>query len=538
MTPPVAIALITKLKLIFETDAEGNKQPDKFLAFQNGSFPISEENFHFIEPDKYKIGSIDTALKMMDFSKSFNFITAVDDFISPTPDELEDVYYQTLKKAVAANSTRSGEEEQRYNAAKDFLYQTVETQDGQSISRLANYDQYDSQYKEALSELKTRQLAAVNAQGDEAAEIKAAWENDQADLKKAIAMALLNWETLGKRTEVEKYLGDFLSLSGSSPSKTIADLKQEYELFTKATAVDHLANELRYTPTYFTPTNFFEEKVSWQSMSLDKSEVNSLVQQAPQRLKNLFSIDTQEIDIKKVSFEYIVVEIVRNWLHYKDFLLQNFWKFADNEKFLSDGTGKGSLPAFADKMIFVRNLRIEAPRRMQITPNKEEPLTAQLFLKLKPLVALNQQKNTATIRNRKVDHRMAKEVMKNDRSFINPKIFLKPITALPVIKTSVVGNKKPVAAKIPVTVTAKTVQPMLIRPMLISPMLYKANLTTQFRRPIRPVLKTPVLHAAPATASSGANATEVTEQKGMELLAFICRKVPPCPAPGLGLAWD
>lgn len=120
MTPYVAIALITKLKLIFETDAEGNKLPDKFLSFQNGSFPVSKENFYFIEPDKYQLGPIDAALKMVDFSRSFNFITAVDDFISPAPDELEDVYYQTLKTAIAANSTRTQEEEQRYNAAKDF----------------------------------------------------------------------------------------------------------------------------------------------------------------------------------------------------------------------------------------------------------------------------------------------------------------------------------------------------------------------------------------------------------------------------------
>ncbi len=531
MTPFVAIALITKLKLIFETDADGKKRPDKFLAFQNGSFPVSKENFYFIEPDKYQVDPIDTALKMMDFSKTFNFITEVDDFISPTADELEDVYYETLEAAIPANSPRSTEEEKRYNTAKDFLYQTIETPDGQTITCLANYDHFETQYKEVLSELKARELEAVNAQGDNAAKIKATWERDKPDLKKAIAMALLNWETLGKRTEVEKYLGDFLSLSGSSPSKTIADLKQEYELFTKATTVDHLANELRYTPTYFTPTNFFDDKVCWQSMTLDKAEVKSLVEQAPKRLKDLFSIDTQGIDMTKVSFEYIVVEFVRGWLHYKDFLMQHFWKLADKKTPLSDGTGKGTLPAFADKMIFVRNLRIEAPRRSQTTTNQEH-LTAQLFLKLKPQVALNLQKNTTTIRNRKVDHRMAKKVMENNRSLISPKIFLTHMTTLPVIKTSAPGNKKPEAAKKTITATMKTGQPMLIHPML-----YKANLTTLFRKPLKPVLKTPVLHTAPATTSSEGNATEVTEHKGMELLAFICRKVPKCPAPDPELTW-
>lgn len=527
MTPPVAIALITKLKLIFETDANGNKQPDKFLAFQNGSFPVSKENFYFIEPDKYKLGPIDTALKMVDFSKCFNFITSVDDFISPVSDELEDVYHQTLKTAIAANSTRTQDEEQRYNAAKDFLYQPMQTPDGQTVTCLANYDSYDSQYKEALTEYKSREVTALNAQGEDAAEIKATWQNDKDNLKNAIARTLLNWETLGQRSQVEKYLGDFLSLASGSPSKTIADLKMEYELFTQAHSVDHLANELHYTPTYFTPINFFEENISWQSMSLDRSEVNTLVQQAPQRLKDLFNIDTRQVDINKVSFEYIVVTIVREWLHYKDFLLQRFWKLPTDAASLSDGAGNGKLPAFPEKMIFVRNMKIETPKGLPTTASKFH-LTTQLFKNLKPQVNINLQKNIKVIDHRRVKADTIKRLMVKDTTFFTPKVLMHT-------------SAKPSVVKMPMAATF--LKPALIEKkpaaqpkMVMKPLFLKAQYL-----PIKPIMAKPLLYGikqAPGVSHTADPGITVTEKKEMELLAFICSKVPPCPSPDLNLNWS
>lgn len=526
MTPSVAIALITKLKLIFETDADGNKQPDKFLAFQNGSFPLSRENFYFIEPDKYKVGPIDAALKMVDFSKNFNFITKVDDFVSPTNDELKDVYHQTLKSAIGAHSTRSQEEEQRYIAAKDFLYKTVQTSDGQIITNLANYDHYDTQYKEALSEYKSRELAAINAQGENAAEIKANWQNDKEDLRKAIAVTLLNWETLGHRGEVEKYLGDFLSLAGSSPSKTIADLKLDYEHFSQANSVDHLANELNYIPTYFTPINFFDDNVSWQALSLDKSEVKMLMQKAPQRLKDLFDIDTMEVDVNRISFEYIVVNIVRDWLHYKDFLLQRFWKLSDAAEPLSDGMGNGVLPAFPEKMIFVRNLRIESPRRQfkaKVAANPQ--LVTQLFQKLKPNIAKDQQVQTAIIKRRRVDPVKTKMMLEKYREASKPKVMMHalPVIGITAIMAPLPSGKTSEVSKKPILPVAQT-------------MSYKANLTTIFRKPLKPGLTYTDFRHNPPTAEESSE--EVTEHKNMELLAFICRKVPPCPMPDPQLKWD
>ncbi|MEJ7666894.1 MAG: hypothetical protein WKG07_49020 [Hymenobacter sp.] len=101
------MAFMTKMKLIFETDASGNPQADTFLAFQNGSFPVSKETFYFMEPAKHGLGNNETAQWMMNFDKTFNFVATVDDVITSTPDELDQVYYDTLRNCEPAASSRT-----------------------------------------------------------------------------------------------------------------------------------------------------------------------------------------------------------------------------------------------------------------------------------------------------------------------------------------------------------------------------------------------------------------------------------------------
>ncbi|GAB1404047.1 hypothetical protein MASR1M74_12250 [Lentimicrobium sp.] len=529
MSPDVAIALITKLKLIFETDALGRQKPDKFLAFQNGAFPVSKENFHFIEPDKYQLSPIDTALKMMDFSKNFNFITSVDDFISPTDYELEEIYHETLKEAIGANSHRTADEEKRYNAAKRFLNEIIQTSDGQNITRLANYNYYDNLHKEALSEFKNRELAAASAQGENAARIKLDWQKDMPVLKKAIDLCLLNFETLGQRSEVDKHYGELLTLAGKAPVKTIADFKTEYELFAKTSTVDHLANELQYIPTYFTPINFFDENVRWQEMSIDKSEINALMQQASDRLKVLFNTNNTNQAINHISFEYTVVSILRPWLHYKDFLLQGFWKFDDNSKILSDGEGNGLLPAFPEKMIFVRNLRIEKPEQK---PEKSGSFWEQLFQKLKPNIAETQLRRTAIIDDRKI--KSGKLIM---TMLEQEKPVLSAFTSKTVLnKTGSTRLKKNLskAASLPLYAKPAEVDTNALL-ATIQPTLYKAGTRLDFEKDLNPQVEFNRLHTKSLLKKTR---TKITEQKEMELLAFLCRIVPPCPSPDSQFKWD
>jgi hypothetical protein len=528
MTPTIAIALITKMKLIFETDKQGNSESNKFLAFQNGAFPVTKENFYFMQPDKYGVGPIDTAIKMFDFSNTFNFVAEVGDFIRPVSEPLQDVYHETLKNAIPASNVRGPEQEVRFAKAIAYLNEPIILPNGETTTNLANYDKYEQLYKIAVSEYKNRSLANLNATGDGSEAVKQQWTNDEPILKKDIERNLLIWESVGKRAEVEKYLGDFLSLSAASPNKTIGDLKLEYELFSKATSIDHLANELNYIPTFFSPINFFEDDAGWHELSLDQSEVQSLVSKAPASLKDLFEVADNNIDINKLSVEYTVVEIIREWLHYSDFLLQRFWKLPDGIAPLADGSGSGRLPAFPQKMIFVRNLKVEMKQAVVEPQGTKKGLLDLIFRKLKPAFQTNMLlKNTEVLKLRNDRHFKTKELLLK-KNLIDASSTSAAPALNPVFHASVINMIKVNPRVTPSTmINLKTTEQPVVKARVSR--FYKASWSPKAFS---------TFNAQPDVVATPAPSATVISTPEMELLAFICNQLPQCPSPDLQLNWE
>jgi hypothetical protein len=546
MNPSVAVAFMTKMKLIFETDANGNPQADTFLAFQNGSFPVGKETFYFMEPDKHGLGPNETQQWMMNFDKTFNFVAAVDDVITSTTTDLDQVYYDTLKQCVPAASSRTPEQEVRYAAAVAFLAQLTPADDGTSVRMLDNYQRYESLYKEATSTYKNGKIAAESAQGDGAEKVKQDWLVAEPVLKQACDLAQLNWETKGHKTEVERQLGNFITLSGSSPLTTIANLTSDYELFGKATSLDPAANEIDYLPTHFSPINFYEDAVPWQTMSLDKSEINSLLARAPQHLKSLFALNPNT-DIENMTAEYTVVEIVRNWFHFQDFLLQRFWKLAPGATALADGSGLGLLPAFPAKLLFVRNVKTVTKIVGQRLMSAQEPmrLSAQLFAQAQPTAQATLQSKSA------VFQRQALLTEKRVSNFRLQQAKVVPAAGASRLAGAVhmpaLDANTGSTAHLAVSTAARALAINLPKASIgieRTPRVVPArpiHLPTPAHIPVR-VVATPTVTPKPATNSPAATPSapvfETTVQKDMELLAFICRKLPVCPNPDPALTWE
>lgn len=555
MNPSVAVAFMTKMKLIFETDANGNPQTDTFLAFQNGSFPVSKDTFYFMEPAKHGLGNNETAQWMMNFDKTFNFVATVDDVITSTPDDLDQVYYDTLRHCEPAASSRTPDQEARYAAALTYLQQTMPGEDGQPVLVLDNYQRYENAYREATSIYKNSKIAAESAQGVGADKIKQDWLAAEPTLKRACDLAQLAWETKGRRAEVEAQLATFIALSGSSPRKAIADMQSDYELFGKATALDPLANEINYLPTQFSPINFYEDGVPWQTLSLDKSEINSLLQKAPQHLKSLFEL-SGSTDIENITVEYTVVELVRNWFHYQDFLLQRFWKLPPSELPLADAAGHGRLPAFPDKLVFVRNVKIVAPKASQAPATAPPRLSAQLFAQVLP--SAQQQLQAKTVRFQQKDQ-LTKQMLNVFRSeqvrvaapVVNPAVKV----ASPAVKVAnPLLNKLPLmAAPHPGIVPIKNLQinnllavePAVAAarplPVLNMTQVMASTKASSFRVPLATVVRDHRTATVPppiAPPAATGPALETTTYPAMELLGFICRRLPPCPNPDPNLSWS
>ena len=555
MNPSVAVAFMTKMKLIFETDADGKPQADTFLAFQNGSFPVSKETFYFMEPAKHGLGNNETAQWMMNFDKTFNFVATVDDVITSTPDELDQVYYETLKGCEPAASRRTPEQEARYAAALAYLQQTVPGDDGQPVLVLDNYQRYENAYREAVSRYKNSKIAAESAQGAGADAIQQDWQTAGPILQRACDAALLSWETKGRRTEVEGQLATFITLSGSSPGKAIADMQSDYELFGKATALDPLANEINYLPTQFSPINFYEDDVPWQTLSLDKSEINSLLQRAPAHLRNMFELGGST-DIENMTVEYTVVEIVRNWFHYQDFMLQRFWKLAPGATPLADAAGHGRLPAFPDKLVFVRNVKIVAPKTSQPPPAGPPRLSAQLFARVQASALPLLQDKTVRFERKSQLTQQLLTVFRSEQVRAAP-------AAGPAVKAAgpLLLNRMPLMAAPHATIMSLknlSINRLAAAPVLAASPVAALNMSqipvgtraSSFRVPLATVVRDhrtatvvrdhrtdtvpPPVEPPPAAGP----ALETTTYPAMELLAFVCRRLPPCPNPDPALSWS
>ena len=487
MNASIAIALLTKLKLFIGSYAAGVKQEHKFLSFQNGHFSTSKDSFYFIQPDKYGTDATETATRRNEFASLYNFIAETDDLITATPELLQDVYSRILRAAIPANSHRTAAEEEQYRQAIDYLNKE-ETEEGTVVTPLSRYESYEQLYKSALSEYKTRQLQAVLAQGMGSEEVNAQWQLDEPALKNAITKALLAWETKGRKEEVERWMAVFNKLAGASPVKTLADLKSDYDLFAKMYGADSSAGEFSYLPTLFNPSDFFEDQVPWQKLTLDKMEVASLYEKAPARLKGIFETEETGPEVQHIEFEYAVVSIVRDWFPFKEFFQQRFWKLPEDQPLVSDGNGKGLIPAFPEKMIFIRNVLIRYER--PVAPAQEgKNLTAHIFQKLNPNMKLQVNSKAGRILERRIKPGAIREVHTEVKTAATPAISRK-----------------------------------------FSASLFKAAHTRKFiDQLVKPV---PVPPPPPSPV--------ITEEKyePMELLAFICRKMPLCPNPDPSLDWS
>ncbi|GGF27635.1 hypothetical protein [Hymenobacter cavernae] len=550
MNTSVAVAFLTKMKLIFETDAAGNPQKDKFLAFQNGAFPVAKDNFYFMQPAKYGLDAGSTAGWAMNFSKMFNFVSALDDVITSTSDELDAVYHDILTSCAPATSKRTQQQQQRYEQALQFLQQTVASATGQQVDMLTNYEYYNGIYKQALSAYKNAKIAADTAQGEGAAEIKQQWAAEEPSLKSACDLAMVNWETKGRKTEVENKLADFMLLAGDSPTKTVADLKLDYEEFARATAVDTLANEITYLPTHFSPINFFDDAVIWQKLSLDKAEVLGLLQRAPERLRKLFDLDAA-VDIENMTLDYTVVDIVREWFHFQDFLLQRYWKLPAGRLPVSDGQGQGKLPSFPDKMIFVRNIKIVSKQTPQPTPptNKLD-FYKLLFSKVKASIAPVLQNKVQVFQTRESQNKALIKTMtdlaarkgrpltvvqpaavKTRFNFRTAPLVLQPAAQLTVAQPMVaLRSDKLLMGSVVKAAAAPAATVATTRMATISPGILASRIPTGV---VGPRVLQPTVTAPPPPPVQ----LQVTEQKEMELLGFICRVVPACPNPDPELQW-
>ncbi len=132
---------------------------------------------------------------------------------------LWEIYAKVLNEAAFASSARSAEEEEKYRAAHDLIYDTdgeLSTPSRAFTSYLAHRDRYWSEKRAYLAESAT--LSTERRQG------RASGSSSRARLD----TARIAWENSGRRDAIEDALKVIQKLGAKSPRRTWANFATQF----------------------------------------------------------------------------------------------------------------------------------------------------------------------------------------------------------------------------------------------------------------------------------------------------------------------
>lgn len=186
------------------------------------------------------------------------------------------------------------------------------------------------------------------------------WNDRLVSLNNLKELAFSEWKVKGSKDLIEKEL---TKINKSSDADFYLAMAQNAKhTFEAAEKTDIISNSSIHDIN-FIPYDFMENESGWNSMRLEKSEMEGLHSEAKNSNENLpseiLSIDYDESMIQAVEVEYSFVHLKRNWFN-KNFMLSGMFEWNEPKK-ISDGqtiSNDFKLPAFPKTMILIKNLKV------------------------------------------------------------------------------------------------------------------------------------------------------------------------------------
>ena len=167
----------------------------------------------------------------------------------------------------------------------------TQTQDGREVpvrsTAVKEYDKYEHAYKEAERTYFDEKYTAENS-GDE--RLKSKWtEYKEKQLHDTMDRTLEEWKNLGFKEQVEFY----------QSARNILEIKKYPLLYGSqyqneinlAEVPDPSGSGTGFYRTYFSPSDSFDVNLPWITITLTKGEIEVLIQNAPEELKEIFNAD-------------------------------------------------------------------------------------------------------------------------------------------------------------------------------------------------------------------------------------------------------
>ncbi|WP_449399172.1 hypothetical protein [Chryseobacterium wanjuense] len=264
---------------------------------------------------------------------------------------LFDIYRDILEK----NSLKNLEE----NLEKAVASQSAILFDakGGDTKELKAYKKYQTAHEKAITNIASHLELFDSLDTDEE---KTNWNDQLITLNNLKALAFSEWKVKGSKDIIEQELA---RINKNSDADLYLAMAQNAKNTFEAAEKTDVINNSSIHDINFIPYDFMENESGWNSIRLEKPELEALYAEAKNSNENLpseiLSIDYDESVIEAVEFDYSFVHLKRNWFN-KNFMLSEMFEWKEPKK-ISDGKTISSdfkLPAITKIMMLAKNLKI------------------------------------------------------------------------------------------------------------------------------------------------------------------------------------
>ncbi|MGH7231949.1 MAG: hypothetical protein ACREJU_11415, partial [Nitrospiraceae bacterium] len=511
MDSPIALALMAKAQLVFGSN-------DTFLSFPLFPLAYKKEQLDF----KFENLTVERSLYLTEFSQRVDRVPHGVIWSDTEEQCLSDIYWEILRTAKVATAKRTPEEEADYQKAFRFLHDIKPDGTISDSAAVIAYKQWEQAHFNAIQHYNGRRIAALSYTKPEE---KQQWEQmELPQLEQGVRNLEQEWAAKGFRSQVDEARHIVEALESKAPS-----IWQEWktQLIPDIDNLTDVSSLQEYTPSWFSPSNILETS-GWGSFGLSASEVQSLVQQAPPDLKNRLAPNPIDLDIESLSFEASSVAVTRAWFEPAVFKAR-FWKFYDGAKLISDGQS-GICPAYVAALVLARN------PVLKLKPNSSKNTNAITRLKASPAFSLgvfNVAAPTAATAAQPATVLYSARTIPIAATAKLTTTVAPPAPAATAMRSAHIA----MAAPAPMRMTVPNSGRGVVRPaprVTVAP--NKLALIRMQERTF-PKLPTPPPPRPVPVPPAPPPVTAPPPNDEIYILAFICKRLPPCPNPDPALQW-
>ena len=517
MDSTLSLAVMMKAKIVFERGSD-------FLCFPLTPISYVPSDLSFL---------FDAAPSAVDLTNLSAFSTLVnmipDDLMWPPSQArmLWDAYADVLHNADLAQSTRTADEQQQYDAANAVLYTANADGTRTGSPMLQAYDQYRDAYIVAEQNYATAKNTAETST-DPA--VKNQWATQGPVLQQAVDDANNAWSEKGYKSQIEDAQGVAARLGAKSPEIEWQQWTAQFD--PNINALTDAAGQSFY-PSAPSPANVFEEGAVWQQFTLLGDEADDLVKLAPADLRSRLAPQSLDVAVQKVSFEFTSVVLKRAWFDAQIFD-RRFWRFRDGHS-VSDGQSlaNGNCPAYVVAVVLARNVQVE----LATDPVRNAPLMSYFaagkqldlgFLALQPAPQPAPAAGTMHAMHVVADAPITLAVSSH------------PVTAVALaerISTNSAAAIRPAMRPMLARVGTSGSAELVSRPVAFNRAFATIADARRTRRWMPPIEVPPTTgnSSPPPSVPPPSTAPDVST---MFVLGFLCRHVPPTPNPDPTLTWS